>query len=121
MLGLRHVALKVRDLEKAEAFYTEALGYRIDWKPDEDNVYLSSGMDNIALHRDAAAARPELDHIGIALDSASEVDRWAERLKSAGFAIKKGPRTHRDGSRSFYMEDPAGVLVQFLHHPGLKK
>ncbi len=120
-LGLRHVALKVRDLDEAAAFYTGVLGYKVDWKPDPDNIYLSSGTDNIALHRDSSALKPALDHIGIVLGSASEVDRWADFLKSRGFSLKKQPRTHRDGSRSFYMEDPAGVLVQFLHHPGLKK
>ena len=120
-LGLRHVALKVRDLDEAAAFYTDVLGYKVDWKPDPDNIYLSSGTDNIALHRDDSVLKPALDHIGIVLGSASEVDRWANFLKSRGFALKKGPRAHRDGSRSFYMEDPAGVLIQFLHHPGLKK
>jgi hypothetical protein len=27
------------------------------------------------------------------------------------------PRTHRDGARSFYCQDPDGNAVQILYHP----
>ncbi len=50
-LGMRHVALNVRDLEICERFYAGLLGMAVDWRPDADNVYLSSGNDNLALHR----------------------------------------------------------------------
>ena len=49
--GLRHVALNCRALEKTVAFYTELLGMKIEWNPDPDNYYLTSGNDNLALHR----------------------------------------------------------------------
>ena len=49
--GLRHVALQVHNLEACERFYTELLGMRSEWRPDMDNVYLTSGNDNLALHR----------------------------------------------------------------------
>src|SRR5438128_10830271 len=49
--GLRHLALKVRDMEAMKTFYVELLGFMIEWEPDRDNVYLSSGIDNLALHR----------------------------------------------------------------------
>ena len=29
------------------------------------------------------------------------------------------PRTHRDGARSFYLEDPEGNRIQIIHHPPL--
>src|SRR2546425_9740819 len=48
--GLLHLALRVRDLRAAVGFYTEAFGMRVVWAPDECNVYLSSGTDNLALH-----------------------------------------------------------------------
>ena len=67
-LGLWHVALQVRDLAACEAFYTGLLGLRVEWRPDPDNVYLTSGRDNLALHRVADApaerANQRLDHIG---------------------------------------------------------
>ncbi len=51
--GLRHLALNARDLAAMKRFYTELLGFAVEWEPDADNVYLSSGIDNLALHRAA--------------------------------------------------------------------
>ena len=49
--GLRHLALGVRQLEAMKRFYVDLLGFEVEWEPDADNVYLSSGVDNLALHR----------------------------------------------------------------------
>src|SRR5580698_7321236 len=49
--GLRHLALHVHDLDAMQRFYVELLGFTVEWTPDPDNVYLSSGIDNLALHR----------------------------------------------------------------------
>ena len=49
--GMRHVALFATDLEASEAFYVDLLGMTVEWRPDDDNVYLTSGNDNLALHR----------------------------------------------------------------------
>ena len=49
--GLRHLALNVRHLDAMKRFYVDLLGFAVEWEPDADNVYLSSGIDNLALHR----------------------------------------------------------------------
>jgi catechol 2,3-dioxygenase-like lactoylglutathione lyase family enzyme len=125
MAGLWHVALNVVDLERALAFYEGDLGLRVEWRPDADNVYLTSGRDNLALHRvDRIAdvdARGRLDHLGFVLPSADSVDAWAAFLQGRGHALAQAPKTHRDGARSFYLRDPAGNLVQFIHHPPLER
>src|SRR5688500_10183101 len=67
-LGIRHVALKVKDLEAQEKFYTRVLGYEVEWRPDADNVYLTLGnADNLALHREKTLVPKvgPLDHFGI--------------------------------------------------------
>ena len=48
---MHHVALKVRKYDETRAFYINQIGLQIEWGPDSDNVYLTSGTDNIALHR----------------------------------------------------------------------
>lgn len=117
--GLRHLALNVRDLEAMKRFYVELLGFAVEWEPDAENVYLSSGIDNLALHQatHAAAGAGALDHLGLIVREPADVDRWAAFLESRGVAIDAKPRTHRDGARSCYFRDPDGNVVQIIHHP----
>ena len=123
--GLRHVALRVRDLEACERFYTQLLGMRVEWRPDADNVYLTSGNDNLALHRvahaPAAADGQRLDHIGFIINTPKGVDDWFAFLGENAVTLTKEPRTHRDGARSFYCHDPDGNSVQFIYHPPLSQ
>ena len=41
-LGIRHLALKVKNFEECLVFYTQVLGMKVDWKPDDQNVYLTN-------------------------------------------------------------------------------
>lgn len=121
--GLRHVALFVADLEDCVAFYTNLLGMAVEWQPDPDNVFLTSGNDNLALHRrplNAAGTDSQdsrLDHIGFIIDSMADVDAWHQWLSHHRVPITAAPKTHRDGARSFYCQDPAGNSVQMIFHP----
>ncbi len=122
--GLRHLALNVRDMAAMQRFYVDLLGFAVEWRPDPDNVYLSSGIDNLALHRTEGAAdhAPRsapgaLDHLGVIVRAAEDVDAWAAFLEANGVTIAARPRTHRDGARSCYVQDPDGNSVQIIHHP----
>jgi catechol 2,3-dioxygenase-like lactoylglutathione lyase family enzyme len=130
VIGLRHLALTVGDLAACERFYVDLLGFTVEWRPDEDNVYLHLAGDNLALHRylprpdaleDAAAHRERrgqhLAHLGIVVPRPEDVDAWAAHLASQGRALHAPPRTHRDGARSFYLDDPDGNTVQVIYHP----
>ncbi|HTA21303.1 MAG TPA: VOC family protein [Polyangia bacterium] len=119
LLGIRHVAIFMRDLETAERFWTDVMGYELEWKPDADNIYLRGGTDNLALHRaspGAAATTGALDHIGLAVATPADVDAWAAHLEGRGVTLEARPKTHRDGSRSLYFHAPEGLLVQIIHH-----
>jgi catechol 2,3-dioxygenase-like lactoylglutathione lyase family enzyme len=118
-LGIRHVALFVADVARAEAFYCGVLGYQVEWRPDPENLYLTmNGHDNLALHKGKSAmGETRLDHFGIILKKAPDVDAWHAHLAENGVKILKAPKTHRDGARSFYAADPDGNALQFIHHP----
>jgi catechol 2,3-dioxygenase-like lactoylglutathione lyase family enzyme len=116
--GLRHLALGVRQLEAMKRFYVDVLGFEVEWEPDADNVYLSSGIDNLALHRAPESnAGGALDHFGLIVRSPADVDAWAAFLESRGVTLDASPRTHRDGARSCYFKDPDGNSIQIIHHP----
>ena len=117
--GLRHLALNVRVVEPMKRFYVDVLGFSVEWEPDPDNVYLSSGTDNLALHRAETVERAlsPLDHLGLVVREPEDVDRWADYLEARGVTLAARPRTHRDGARSCYFCDPDGNRIQILHHP----
>ena len=119
-LGIRHLALFARAFDEMRRFYVERLGFSVEWEPDADNVYLTSGTDNLALHRagpGAGAGPGRLDHLGLLVRHAGDVDGWAAYLDEHGVPLKARPRTHRDGARSLYLEDPDGNTIQIIHHP----
>lgn len=119
-LGIRHLALHARAFDEMRRFYVDLLGFRVEWEPDLDNVYLTSGTDNLALHRAADVSGHDesaLDHLGLLVRTPAEVDEWAAFLESRGVVLTAKPRTHRDGARSFYFRDPDGNQIQIIHHP----
>lgn len=124
-LGMHHIALHVQDLAASLKFYHDLLGMQIEWQPDPDNVYLTSGTDNLALHKAPPGFKmgvhQRLDHLGFILATPNDVDRWYEFFVAQSVVIKNQPRTHRDGARSFYCEDPDGNVVQMIYHPPLAK
>lgn len=119
--GLHHIALYASNFDDCEYFYTQLLGMTIDWRPDADNLYLTSGNDNFALHRAPAdfalAKHQRLDHIGFFLTERDDVDSWHLFLQNNGVKIKAKPKDHRDGTRSFYCADPDDNTVQMIYMP----
>lgn len=127
--GLRHLALRVLDLPRSRRFYEELLGFRSVWEPDPENVYFSSGVDNLALHQISKSEADSydssktqlLDHMGVILESPQAVDQMYRailpKIEPLGGRIAKEPKQHRDGSYSFYFSDPDGNLIQALYEP----
>jgi len=119
--GLRHLALRVADVKRAKDFYARVFGMRLVWEPDADNAYMSSGCDNLALHRDAAGERAwqSLDHLGFIAPAIADVEAGYEWARSNGIDVAHPLRRHRDGSVSFYIRDPDGNVIQILYEPSI--
>lgn len=121
--GMRHLALNVNNLTASLDFYTRLLGMEIEWQPDEDNYYLTSGNDNLALHRakntiDQNSVQT-LDHLGFIIDKPDDVNHWFDFLQQEKVEMLSQVKDHRDGARSFYCRDPDGNAVQIIYHPPL--
>ena len=127
------MALRVLDLPRSRIFYEELLGFQVVWEPDPENVYFSSGVDNLALHQISktelgsydTSKTQLLDHMGVICDSPQAVEQMYQAIKpkveSLGGHITKEPKQHRDGSYSFYFADPDGNQIQALYEPGISK
>ena len=121
---MRHVALKVKDVAQSKKFYQEILGMDVVWEPDAENVYLSSGCDNIAIHAvsanfAASAEEKQLDHLGFIVESTERVKELEQEFIAKGVRIVHPFKAHRDGSASFYCADPDGIVIQMLYEPHL--
>ena len=121
---MRHIALKVTDVAKAKQFYREIFGMDVVWEPDPQNVYLSSGCDNIALHEVTErfagnAEERQLDHLGFVVESIERVKQLEQEFRRRGVTIVHPFKIHRDGSASFYCADPDGIVIQLLYEPTL--
>jgi catechol 2,3-dioxygenase-like lactoylglutathione lyase family enzyme len=122
--GMRHIALKVRDVARSKSFYQDILGMDVVWEPDPQNVYLSSGCDNIALHEVSqsfatGATEQQLDHLGFVVATIDQVKQLEETFRASGIKIVHPFKVHRDGSASFYCADPDGIVIQMLYEPHL--
>ncbi len=123
---MRHIALKVSGVARSKKFYQDMFGMDVVWEPDPQNVYLSSGCDNIALHEvsknfASGAAEQQLDHLGFVIDSIERVKELEQEFKVKGVAIVHSFKIHRDGSASFYCADPDGIVIQMLYEPSLSR
>lgn len=121
---MRHIALKVRSVAQSKMFYQNILGMDVVWEPDAQNVYLSSGCDNIAIHEVSenflkTAEEKQLDHLGFVVESVERVRELESEFRSRGVTIVHPFKVHRDGSASFYCADPDGVVIQMLYEPTL--
>ena len=108
--GLRHIALRSRDLRATERFYVDVLGLRIAFL-HEGMLFLESpgGGDLVNFVGTRRAFDPEaggLDHLGLRVTSAA----WRQtmdRLKRARVRI-----TGRRGRDAVYFRDPNGYTVE---------
>ena len=119
--GLRHLALRVADVDRATEFYCRVFGMKVVWQPDPDNAYLTSGCDNLALHRGDAGDRDaqSMDHLGFIVPTIAEVETGYVWALANAIEIVTPLKHHRDGSVSFYIRDPDGNVVQLLYEPAI--
>ncbi len=121
--GMRHLALRVRNVAKSAEFYQRVFGMKLVWQPDPDNAYLSSGCDNLALHKadgiDAVGGAGSLDHLGFVVGSIADLEAGYAWARGASLDIVHPLKKHRDGSSSFYIRDPDGNVIQLLHEPAI--
>ena len=121
--GMRHLALTVSDVDRVREFYERVFGMKVVWQPDPENAYLSSGCDNLALHRGepGSDSGQRLDHLGFIIATIADVESAWEWAQAEHLEVVKPLKHHRDGSVSFYIRDPDGNVIQVLYEPTISR
>ncbi len=124
---IEHVALWVRDLERACRFYAEHFGaepgtlYENTAKGFRSRFLAFAGGARLELmstttlapvELPAGAQRLGLTHLAIALGSEAAVDALTDRLRDAGVPVLDGPRRTGDGYYESVVLDPEGNRLE---------
>jgi predicted enzyme related to lactoylglutathione lyase len=119
MARLRHIAVCVKDLDKAAKFYSDVFEFKKIGREDLDigsAIYMSDGVINLALLNFAGKEGSGLDdaksfvgahHFGIQVDDLAEAQK---KIEAAGgkFFFDLGDERHGNFERKF--KDPDGVI-----------
>ena len=114
MRGVGQLALLSTDPPRVAEFYESAFGFR-RLADDDGGVDLELGGFELSFRRGERATREGIQ-IGFKVDTAGEVDAWAQELGRRGFALAGPPSGDRwEGSRSFRIADPDGRQVAVFY------
>jgi len=128
--GMAHVILTVSNFEAARDFYCELLPFLGLVKVYDGNnfVYHVGGRTALGIQRCAEEYQDErfvqnrvgLHHLCLRARSREDVDKAAEKLRSMGAHIDRGPieREFAPGYYFFVFEDPDGIRLEINHIPG---
>ena len=111
---LGHIAIRVKDIDRAKSFYM-SLGMNLVWD-DTDWCYLEagSGKDGLALlGPEYKLAGP---HFAFHFKDRDQVADIHRELNERGIQVG-GLHDHRDGTASFYLQDPEGNWLEMLYEP----
>ena len=106
--GVYEVAIKVRDLDRAEAFYREVLGLQVGLRQEQRRwVFLRAGGDAGMIVLQEDKGQWPTQHFAFTINEA-DVDRAARELLQRGVQIA-GPMVHDwMPAKSIYFADPDG-------------
>ncbi len=111
---LGHVAIRVKDVDRAKQFYLN-LGMKLTWD-DPDWCYLEAGPGNDGLALLGPGYKAAGPHFAFHFTDKREIEELHIQLIAAG--AKVGTlHDHRDGTSSFYLRDPEGNWLEMLYHP----
>jgi len=118
--GINHITIRVNDIEKAEEFYGDILGFELQRKMGKSMaVYQVGDEDTIVLVEAETSYDPSsrdfrVDHFGFYLDSTEKVDEMAEYFREKEVTIMSGPANRKRG-RFVFVSDPDGNMLEFFY------
>lgn len=112
-IKLNHVVLNTVDIDKAVAFYTEVLGFKVsDWS-EHQMVFLRCNKDHHSISFNQST-HSSVNHIAYEVNSVDEVMRGISNVRKAGYKELWGPGRHGPGNNIFcYFQDPGGFVMEY--------
>ena len=123
-MQLDGIGLFVNNMQIMAEFYRDILGFELEWKPGDKNVYLIKDDTLFMLYgrndfenmtsRKYQYIEGLNGHFEIALKASNyqEVDKEFERVVSLGATPILKPETEPWGQRTCYIADPEGNLIE---------
>jgi catechol 2,3-dioxygenase len=117
VVGLGHVGIYVRDLERMVSFYHDFLGMQItkqDWTAGA--VFLSADAEQVDHEIALMRGRPEgedphlINQISLRVETLADLRNFYQRIKGAGYRIRRVV-THASAI-GCYFEDPEGNITE---------
>ena len=109
---LCHVGLNTPRFEQIVEFYTDALGFRVSDRIEDQMAFLRCGRRHHAIVF-SRADHPSVHHVAYAMANVDDVMRGVSSLRALGQEPGWGPGRHGPGHNIFcYYEDPAGYVVE---------
>jgi len=116
-LGLSHVALKVRDLDRAVNFYEHAFGTRQYVREPRTAQVLGPGPTDVIafeLMPESAGQQGGIIHFGLRLTGPERIDEVLQRVVAAGGSVIK--RGDFGNNQPFaFVQDPDGYEIEIWH------
>jgi lactoylglutathione lyase len=123
VLGVAHMAIFVKDLDKTRKFYEEFLGFGAPFtlpKKDGSGVRIAFVKINdrqyVEIFNEADRGEGQLNHISLYTDSADQMYLY---LKSKGVEImsdKGSVGKGQTGNKNFNIKDPDGHIVEIVEY-----
>ncbi len=115
-----HVALRVKDLERAVDFYENVVGLervRFMGDPDRPRTVFFPGLQLVRAEEDDTSIKGVYDHVGLSIENIEEV---CANLEAQGVEFET-PLTERHfpeigkGLKLAFFRDPEGNRVELVH------
>ena len=109
--GLKHIALRCRDLKKTENFYTAVLGMKVAFRHPPKMLFLTTPGSGDLINFVQSSSQPKgaqsLEHLGFKVTGAS-LKKAEKTLQTHGVKIDG-----RRGKSAIYFRDPNGYQIEY--------
>lgn len=119
IVGISHIALYVRDIDKSRAFYKDFLGFAEPYSLSRDDGSLRltwmkiNDQQTIELFPEKEAKSDRLYHIAVETDDATAMRDY---LAARGVKVPEKVGTGKIGNANYFVQDPDGHNVEIVQY-----